>query len=689
MSARPVHLEREGDVGLIIVDRPPVNAISRPLRQGLLAAFEEIASDPHLACGVLACEGRTFMCGTEISEFDAPPAGPTLAQVTEALDNLRKPVVAALHGAALAGGFEVALACHGRVIAPDGAVGLPEVLLGLIPGAGGTQRLPRLIGVVGALELIASGRHVPAAEALRLGLVDEVATDVRTAAVTLARQLAARGALPRVADRPVPPCDRARFDAAVAAVTRRARGHIAPLRAAEAVALACSLPFSDGAAREQTLARALKQSMQSRALRYLFHAERQAARLPAGIQPRPLARIGVIGGGNMGAGIAVALADAGLETILVEADSAARSAAEQRIGAILDRQVQAGRLSTEARSERENRLASALDLATLAHADLVIEAVPEDAAIKRAVFRTLSSLVRRDAVLASNTAGLDIETLADVVDAPDRVLGLHFFSPAHVVRLVEVVRAARTAPTVLATGLALARRLRKLAVVARMAEGFIGNRILLHWRLQCEYALEEGALPEEVDAAHELWGFPLGPFALTDLVGLDTAWNSLRRRTGHPLRQRQVPVADWLCEHGRFGQKTGAGWYLYRDGKRLPDPEVTGLVTRASAMRGVHRRSVPAPAIQERAHAAMVNEAARILAEGIAARPSDIDVVLVHGFGYPAWRGGPLFEADAIGLPEILRRVEAIAARDGPGWEPAPLLRDLVRQARRFADLDT
>ncbi len=688
MSARPVHLEREGDVGLIIVDRPPVNAISRPLRQGLLAAFEEIASDPHLACGVLACEGRTFMCGTEISEFDAPPAEPILARVTEALDNLRKPVVAALHGAALAGGFEVALACHGRVIAPDGAVGLPEVLLGLIPGAGGTQRLPRLIGVVGALELIASGRHVPAAEALRLGLVDEVATDVRTAAVTLARQLAARGALPRVADRPVPPCDRARFDATVAAVTRRARGHIAPLRAAEAVALACSLPFSDGAAREQVLARALKQSMQSRALRYLFHSERQAARLPAGIQPRPLARIGVIGGGNMGAGIAVALADAGLETILVEADSAARSAAEQRIGAILDRQVQAGRLSTEARSERENRLASALDLATLAHVDLIIEAVPEDAAIKRAVFRTLSSVVRRDAVLASNTAGLDIETLADVVDAPDRVLGLHFFSPAHVVRLVEVVRAARTAPTVLATGLALARRLRKLAVVARMTEGFIGNRILLHWRLQCEYALEEGALPEDVDAAHELWGFPLGPFALTDLVGLDTAWNSLRRRTGHPLRQRQVPVADWLCERGRFGQKTGAGWYLYRDGKRLPDPEVTGLITRASAMRGVHRRSVPAPAIQERAHAAMVNESARILAEGIAARPSDIDVVLVHGFGYPAWRGGPLFEADVIGLPEILRRVEAIAARDGPGWEPAPLLRDLVRQARRFADLD-
>ena len=689
MTARPVRLEREGDVGLILVDRPPVNAISQPVRQGLLAALQEAALDPHLTSVVLACEGRTFMTGADIRELDAAPAEPTLGRVTEAFDALEKPVVAALHGTALGGGFEVALACHARVIAPDGAVGLPEVLLGLIPGAGGTQRLPRLAGPIVALELIATGRQVSAAEALKLGLVDEVATDVRAAAMTLARELAARGARPRVADRPVPPCDRTRFETAVTAVTRRARGHIAPSRAAEAVGLTLSTPFPEGTAREQALARALRQSMQSRALRYLFHAERQAARPPAGSQPRPVVRVGVVGGGSMGSGIAVALADSGFETILVEADAAARSAAEHRIGTILDRQVQAGRLSTEARGERENRLASALDLATLAHADLVIEAVPEDSTIKRAVFRALSAIVRRDTVLASNSSALDIETLADVVDAPDRVLGLHFFNPAHVVRLIEVVRAARTARAVLATGLALARRLRKLAVVVRMAEGFIGNRILLRWRLQCEYALEEGALPEDVDAAHELWGFAMGPFALTDLIGLEDAWNARRRRGAHPVRERLAPIADWLCEHGRLGQKTGAGWYLYRDGKRLADPEVAGLIARASALRGIHRRAVPASAIQERSHVAMVNEAARILAEGVAARPSDIDVVMVHGFGYPAWRGGPLFEADAIGLAEILRRAEAIAARDGPGWEPAPLLRDLVRQGRRFADLDT
>jgi 3-hydroxyacyl-CoA dehydrogenase len=689
MSGIPVRLVRQGEVGLILVDHPPVNALSQPVRRALLAALAEFALDERLVGGVLACEGRTFMAGADLREFDSPPTEPTLGTVTGALDALGKPVVAALHGTTLGGGFEVAMACHGRVIAPDGIVGLPEVLIGIIPGAGGTQRLPRLVGAMTALELVTTGRHVPAAEALKLGLVDEVATDLRGAATMLARTLATRGTPPRVADRPVPPCDRPRFDAAVAAVARRARGHIAPLRAAEAVGFALSLPFTEGLAHEQALSRTLRQSMQSRALRHLFHAERQAARPPAGIAARPFARIGVVGGGTMGSGIAVALADAGLETILVEGDAAARSAAERRISAILDRQVQAGRLTADARTERENRISSALDLATLADADLVIESVTEEPAIKRALFRALSAVVRRDAVLASNTSGLDIDTLADLVDAPDRVLGLHFFSPAHVMRLVEVVRAARTAPAVLATGLALARRMRKVAVVVRMAEGFIGERILLRWRLQCEYALEEGALPEEVDAAHEAYGFPMGPFAAADLAGLDAAWGIRRRHAGHPIRERQVAIADWLCEQGRFGQKTGAGWYLYRDGRRLTDPEVSALVARASAARGIHRRSVVASAIQERVHAAMVNEAARIIADGIAARPSDIDVVLVHGYGYPAWRGGPLFEADAIGLAEMLRRVEAIAARDGPGWEPATLLRELVRQGRRFVDLNT
>ncbi len=688
MSGIPVRLEREGDVGLILVDHPPVNALSAPVRQGLLNAIAELASDSRLLAGVIVGAGRTFMAGADIREFDSPPAEPALASVTAALEALAKPVVAALHGAALGGGFEVALACHGRVIAPDAAVGLPEVLLGLIPGAGGTQRLPRLVGPLAALELIASGRRVPAAEALKLGLVDEVATDVRSGAIARARGLAMLGAPPRLSERLVPPFDRAEFEAAVAMMARRSRGHAAPLRAAEAVGFTLTLPFAEGLAREQALARGLRQSVQARALRHLFHAERLAVRPPAAAAARPCARIGVVGGGAMGSGLAVSLSDAGLETILVEADASARSAAEQRIGAILDRQVEAARLTAEARAERENRISTALDLGTLTRVDVVIEAVGEDAAIKRSVFRALSGVVRRDAVLASTTSFLDIDALADIVDAPDRVLGMHFFCPAQAARLVEVVRAARTGPAVLATALALARRMRKVAVVTRIGEGFIGNRILLRWRLQCEYALEEGALPEEVDAAHEVWGFALGPFAAADAAGLDTGWGAWRRGAQARVRERLVPIADWLCEQGRFGQKSGAGWYLHRDGKRLPDPVVAALVARASAARGIHRRKVLAATIQERAHAAMVNEAARILAEGVASRPSDIDVVMVHGYGYPAWRGGPLFEADAIGLAEVLRRVEAIAAHDGAGWEPAPLLRELVRHERRFADLD-
>ncbi len=621
MSGSPVRLEREGDVGLILVDHPPVNALSAPVRQGLLNAIAELAGDPRLAAGVIAGAGPTFMAGADIREFDGPPSEPVLATVSAALDALEKPVVAALHGTALGGGFELALACHGRVIAPDAAVGLPEVLLGLIPGAGGTQRLPRLAGALVALDLIASGRRVPAAEALKLGLVDEVATDVRAAALARARALAARGALPRLSERPVPPLDRAEFDTAVAVMARRSRGHAAPLRAAEAVGLALTVPFAQGLDRERALAQGLRQSVQARALRHLFHAERQAARPPAGATARPFARIGIVGGGAMGSGLAVALAGAGLETILVEADAGARSAAEQRIGAILDRQERAARLSAEARAERENRISTALDLGTLARADLVIEAVSEDPAIKRAVFRALSGVVRRDAVLASTTSFLDIDALADLVDAPERVLGLHFFCPAQAARLVEVVRAARTGPAVLASGLTLARRMRKVAVVARAGEGFIGNRILLRWRLQCEYALEEGALPEEVDAAHEVWGFAIGPFAAADAAGLDSGWGAWRRGAQHRVRERLVPIADWLCEQGRFGQKSGAGWYLHRDGKRLPDPVVAALVARASAARGTHRRKVLAAAIQERAHAGMVNEAARMLYRG-GRRPS-------------------------------------------------------------------
>ena len=692
-----VTLERHGDVAVLIIDNPPVNALSAPLRRALLEAVQEVVADKVLRAAVITCAGRTFVAGADIREFDAPPPEVTTGHVNDAIEAAGKPFVAALHGTALGGGFELALACHARIMAPDGRVGLPESRIGLIPGAGGTQRAPRLAGALAALDLVTSGRHVPADEALKLGLVDEIATDLRRVAMERARDLAARGALPRARDRAVPDMGsvpaRAAFDAAAAAVARRARGAIAPAAAAEAVGWAIDLPFEVGLERERVASLELRSGPQCRALRYLFHAERVAARMPAGAgqdaRPWPVQRCGVVGGGTMGSGIAIALADAGLDVTLAEASAEAGRAAESRICLVYERQLKAGRLSEEALEERMGRIRFATDLGALADAALVIEAVVEELDVKLDVFRRLSAIVRRDCVLASNTSYLDIDLLADVVDAPERVLGLHFFSPAHVMKLLEIVRGGRTVPEALATALALARRTGKVAVIAGACEGFIGNRMFSRWRQQCDFLLEDGAMPQDVDAALEAYGFAMGPYAVADLAGLDIGW-AMRKRLAakRDKRARHVPIADWICELGRFGQKTGAGYYRHANGKREVDPVVTALVERASAERGIVRRSVPAAEVVERVHAAMVNEAAKILGDGIAQRPSDIDVVLVNGYGYPAWRGGPMHDADGVGIAEMLRRIEALYASDGAGWEPAPLLREMVTAGRSFAELN-
>ncbi len=692
-DADVVWLERIGDVGLILVDHPPVNALSQAVRKGLMSVLARVVADASLHAAVIAGEGRTFIAGADIREFDrAAPVGPaelTTQDIVRALQASPKPVVAAIHGTALGGGFEVALACHSRVIAPDGYVGLPEVRIGIIPGAGGTQRLPRLAGPLLALDMVTSGRHVPSDEAMAHGLVDEVATDLRRAAVARAHHLAEAGLLPRVGDRAVPAYDHAAFEAAVATVKRRARGAIAPVRAAEAIEAALRLPVAEGMAFEAAINRELRTGPQSRGLRHLFYAERAAARPPAGAAPWPLRRVGVVGGGTMGSGIAVALADAGLEVTLVEQTEQEAAAAEARVRAVHERQLRSGRLAAQAQAERARRIVYRHELKALRDADMVIEAVIEDLAVKQAVFRALSGIVRRDSVLASNTSYLDIDLLADEVDAPERVIGTHFFSPAHVMRLLELVRTRRVLPEALATGLALARRLRKVAVVAGVCDGFIGNHIFYRWRMQCEYALEDGALPGEVDAALEAYGFAMGPFAVLDMAGLDVDWMMRKRRapTRDP-RERYSPVYDWICERGHYGQKTGAGFYIHKDGKRMPNPEVEALILRAAAERGVVRHPMSAEAIQQRVQATMVNEGARLVSGGIAARPSDIDVVLVHGYGYPAWRGGPMHEADEMGLDVVLQRVEAMAAADGAGWEPAPLLAEMAAAGRKFRELN-
>ncbi len=687
-----VTIERHGDVAVIEIDNPPVNALSNALRQEVLAAVNAVIADGHVRGAVIACAGASFIAGADIREFDQPPGEVVTGDICNAIEGAAKPFVAALHGTALGGGFEIAMACHARIMAPDGSVGLPESRIGMMPGAGGTQRLPRLAGAMVALEMVASGRHVGAAEAVKLGLVEEIATDLRKEAVVRARALADAGHWHVTAARPVPPVDRAAFDAALAGIRKRARGAIAPGAAGEAVGWALDLPFAEGLARERARAVELRGSAQCKALRHIFHADRRAARLPEGSGRAPGAwpvkHVGIIGGGTMGSGITIALLEAGYKVTMVETSLSRAASAEARIRAVHARQYGAGRLRQAAIEDRLRRLTYTYKLDRLADADLVIEAIIEEMPAKQEVFRALSAVVRRDCILASNTSRLDINQLADQVDAPERVLGLHFFSPAHVMRLLEIVRADRTSPEVLVTALAVAGRLKKQPVIAGVCDGFIGNRILGRWWAQCDFMLEDGAFPEEIDVALEGYGFAMGPYAVADLAGLDIAWAGRKANaaTRNP-NARDVKIIDWLCEQGRFGQKTGKGWYDHGGARRAVDPAVHALVERASAERGVARRKVAPEEIVARVLAAMVNEGAKLLAEGIALRPSDIDVALVHGYGYPAWRGGPMHEADRIGLDKILATVKTMQ-NDGPDFAPSALLEEMVAAGRNFASLN-
>ncbi|MBQ0824742.1 enoyl-CoA hydratase/isomerase family protein [Microvirga sp. HBU67558] len=673
-DAGPVRLVRNAPVAVIEIDNPPVNATSQAVRAGLLAAIREVDRDPQISAAVIACAGRTFVAGADIREFGQPPQEPHLPDVINAIEACSKPVVAAVHGTALGGGCEIALACHARVADPGAGFGLPEVKLGLVPGAGGTQRLPRLVGLEAALDLVTSGRTVKAAEALRLGLIDRLSSgDLRRDAMELARELIDQP-LRRTGELNVDAMNAEAASEGVADVRRKARGAEAPGRAAELVLLSASLPLQDGMARERETFLELRASRQSAALRHAFFAEREVTRLPGldSIEPRPVQKIGIVGAGTMGSGIAIAFADAGFDVKVVETGEQALAAGQARITEVYDKQVASGRITAAARDERLRTIGYAVGISSLSDRDLVIEAVFEDLDVKRVLFRDLDAILPPGTVLATNTSYLDINLIAAATSRPADVVGLHFFSPANVMKLLEIVRTDRTAPDVIATGLSLAKRLRKIPVVCRVCDGFVGNRILSRYRLQAEYLLEEGALPHEVDAALEAFGFPMGPFAVSDLAGLDIAW--ARRKRLAPTRdprERYVDIADRLCEAGRFGRKTGAGWYRYTGGKRQVDPFVTELVEEASRRRGLTRRSVPAEEIQSRIRAAIVNEACKILDERIVERPLDVDVVMMHGYGYPAWRGGPLFEADTVGLGPILDTVQERAERDGPGWDPA------------------
>lgn len=673
-----VHLQRDGDVAVIVIDNPPINAGSAEVRSGLMAAVATLETDPSLVAGVIIGAGTTFVAGSDLREFGQPLEEPQLPAVIATIEACGKPVVAALHGAALGGGFELALGCDARIASPGTVVGLPEVTLGIIPGAGGTQRLPRVIGVPRAIRMVCSGERVGSDVAAVLGLVDEVAAgDLRAAAVAHARILA--GAKSLLRDRPVPPAAESEVESAASEARRSGKSRPAVLAAIEAVRSSATLAFDDAPAKERAVFQTLRVSREACALRHQFFAERESGKQPAlaGVSPRAVQRILVIGAGTMGSGIAIAALNAGSDVTLLEQDEAALQRGVARIHEHYAGRVAAGKVKAGAAAACEARLRSTTDWAAMSEADMVIEAVFEDLVVKQQVFRRIDGIARPGAVLASNTSYLDLDAIAGATGRPQDVVGLHFFSPANVMRLLEVVRGDRTAPEVLATGLEVARRLRKLPVVTANAFGFVGKRIYAAYRRQCEFMLEEGALPQQVDAALEAFGFAMGPFAVADMSGLDIAW---RMRQNLKLRQaatrdpaaRYVRIPDLLCEAGRLGRKTGAGYYLYEasGGKsvRRPDPQVQRMIESASEAQGIARRSFSDDEIQRRALLAMVNEAALLLGEGVAQRAGDVDVVLVNGYGFPRWEGGPVFWARDRGAQALQSDLDGLAEASGPGF---------------------
>lgn len=689
----PVTLERSGAIALIAIDNPPVNATSHDVRAGLMAVLRELHAAAELKAAVLQCAGRTFIAGADMKEFGKPSQPPILPDVAQALEDSAKPIVAAIHGTALGGGLEIALGCHVRIATPDAALGFPEVHVGVIPGAGGTQRLPRLIGVEAAAEIITSGRRVPAKEALALGLIDEIAeTDLTGAATAMARRLATGDPPARRLSKIPAPAAPDGWSGLEARTRKAARGLAAPLRALDAIRAATALPFAEGLIRERALFATCRDSMEGRALRHAFFAERQASSsgLAAAIEPMPVKTVGVIGAGSMGRGIALCFASAGIPVTLVDRDDASLDKARAALAALIDGDVSKGRLDAEKAAARKALIHTAADLQALADRDLVVEAVFEDLAVKQALFTALKPILQPSAILATNTSYLDVAALAAASGRPDRVLGLHFFNPAHLMKLLEIVVTDQSAPQTIATGFAVAKALRKNSVLAGNAHGFIGNRIWSAYRRQADYLAADGATPEQVDKAITDFGFRMGPFAALDLAGLDVGLAMRKRwRAANPDR-RYVDLSDRLCALGRTGQKAGTGWYRYQDGDRTPlsDPQVAALIASVAAEQGLTRRSFSDDEIRQRILLAMVNEACHVLNEGVARRPSDIDVVLLNGYGFPRAKGGPMFWADETGLSKLAGQLEGLSRGDPADWNPSPMLRALASAGRSFADLN-
>ena len=621
-------------VGLVSIDNPPVNALSRDLREAMIDAINHLAAKHDVQSIVLLGKNGTFIAGADLKEFGKPLTDPTLPDVIETIEQCSKPVIAAIEGAALGGGYEIALGCDARIATEKAAVGLPEGTFGIIPGAGGTVRLPRVTDAVTALDMIASCRQVKAPEAKNLGLIDAIVGKIPDDAIAYARAFGTTKI--RLRDREPKPFDHKAFDLAVQQVLKRGRGRPFVFDQTEAIWQAVTVPFDDALASARTAFRRLRDSDESAALRHLFFAERQAARVEglADASPLSIETVGIVGAGTMGAGIAAAFLAAGYPVKLTDLKQEALASARTRIEGFL------------AKASNPAELTLVHDLEDLSECDLLIEAAFEDLAVKTELMARFDSFAKTNAILATNTSYLDVNVIAAATTRPQSVVGLHFFAPAHIMKLLEIVRGEETSPEVLQAAFAIARRLRKVAVVSGVGEGFIGNRIYNAYRAQSEAMLIDGASPDEIDTALEALGFAMGPFSVSDLSGLDIAWaNRKRKQEARGDKDGDVPVLEWLVEAGRLGRKTGAGWYRYDDGQRASDPDVRNLIAKARAHYGAAPRSLDRDEIQERTLCAIVNEALLVLDDGIASRASDIDLVMLNGYGFPKHLGGPLFWA--------------------------------------------
>lgn len=701
-SSNPVSFERAphpGGVFVVTIDNPPVNALGVDVRRGLVAAIEVAEADGAAAAVLIVGAGRNFIAGADIREFGQTPQPPSLPEVCLKIENCTKPVIAAIHGAALGGGLEVALSAHYRLAAPSAKLGLPEVQLGLLPGSGGTQRAPRLIGVKAALELMLSGRHAGAKEALSLGLVDRVGNeaDARAEGLAYAQELVAAKAPVRrtreaggLADKEA---SRAALETARADTAKKSRGLFSPMKIIETVEAALTLPFDEGMALERKLFLQCIDSPQRAGLIHAFFAEREVLKAPEtkAAKPRAIESAGIIGGGTMGAGIAVAMLDAGLPVTMIERDEPSLARGRQHVEKVYDGLIAKGRMTPEAKAAVMARFSGSTSYNALAQADIVVEAVFEDMGVKKAVFAELDRVCKPGAVLATNTSYLDIDEIAASISRPQDVVGLHFFSPANIMKLLEIVVPAKVSADVVATGFELAKKLKKVPVRAGVCDGFIGNRILAVYRQAADHMMEDGASPYQIDEAVRNFGYPMGPFQVSDLAGGDIGWATRKRKAAtRDPKARYVQIADRICERGWFGQKTQRGYYLYPEGARtgVPDPEVLAIIDAERERAGIKPRAFTEEEIMRRYMAAMINEGANVVHQRIALRPLDVDVTFLYGYGFPRHRGGPMKYADSVGLPKVLADIREFAKEDPLFWQPSPLLVELVERGANFDSLN-